>query len=384
MKRLKIALVSSFSVNEFDFKLRSIFNNLFESLKSEFSDFSYTEIDFINFSFNDEPHILEENCIATLNPVKYLVSKEILADKINPLFAIKKIHQTEPYYPAFFIANKFSTINSIRSKEIRTIYAVAPTSTSGYVTATFKLWESGIITTPNESGIKNKGWELVFLGNHKEVEARVMEDNYSIGATGQFTNQNNPSKAPVKVILRYYYLPQDVLVISQNLMPYFDSIKTWFKKIFDPDFAEGSEARVFAESSTKITGVSEINDEFLNSLQELDLMNKCVENFSSDKQRVTNYIKIDLKNKLSFSKHLKEQIAQGKISDVINDLSNHFRESNDEDCLNQVIMQSSALSTINRQNNSNLIPIGSVESNKQYALLNKALLDIIDSELKDT
>ena len=102
MKKLKIALVSSFSTNEYDFKLREVFNNLFASLKSEFSDFAYSEIDFINFSFNDEPELLAENCIATLNPVKYLVSKE--------------------------------------------------------------------------------------------VEARVMEDEHTIGVTGQFTNQNNPTQ----------------------------------------------------------------------------------------------------------------------------------------------------------------------------------------------
>lgn len=122
MKRLKIALVSSFTVNEFDFKLRSVFNDLFASLKSEFSDFLYSEIDFINFSFNDEPQLLAENCIATLNPIKYLVSKQVLEDKIQPLFAIKKIHQTDPYFPAFFIANKFSTVNSLRSKDIQTMY----------------------------------------------------------------------------------------------------------------------------------------------------------------------------------------------------------------------------------------------------------------------
>ena len=383
MKRLKIALVSSFTVNEFDFKLRSVFNDLFASLKSEFSDFLYSEIDFINFSFNDEPQLLAENCIATLNPIKYLVSKQVLEDKIQPLFAIKKIHQTDPYFPAFFIANKFSTVNSLRSKDIQTMYAVAPTSTSGFVTAAFKLWESGIIVTPNENGIKTKGWKLVYVGSHKEVEARVIEDKYSIGATGQFTNQDNPSKSPVKVILRYYYLPQDVLVISQNLMPYCDFIKSWFKQVFDSDFSEGSAARNFAESSTKITGVTEINDEFLNSMHELDLMNKCVQSYSNSIQKDVNNIKVSPENKLSFSSHLKKMIAEGKISNVINDLSNHFRESNDSDSLDEVIMQSSALSNLTRQNNSKLLLIGSEESNQQYALINKALLDLINRELKD-
>lgn len=379
MKRLKISIVSSHDINENDFKIQGLFKDLIDELRNEFKSFPYDKADFINFTFNSEPEQIEQDCITTINPTKYLLCKKELGDNIIPLAAIKKVYQELPYFPSFFIANKNSTIDSIRSKEIKTVYTVSKNSTSGYISPVFKLWESGVIESPNEKGIENKGWDLKIVGSHKEVEQRILDDKYGIGATGQFTNQANPKDALVKVLLRYYYLPQDVLVISKNLSPYKDYIQEWFQNIF----AKDSEwIPIFFNSSNRITGLYPLNDEFINAMKELDIMTNYVQNFEG---KTTEFNSKSEQNKesenLLISSNLKKMLAKNKLSDVIEDLIEHFSALKNHDTLNEVIMHSTTYHMITKQENLSIADYETITRKKNQ--LNKALLNLIDRELKN-
>jgi hypothetical protein len=308
MASLRISLVSSLSCNKYDDRLKDIFNGLLNFLKNNSSKFDFTEIECFKFSYNDEPYILSKNCIASLTPSKYIICKEDPENEITAILAIKKVHQKIPYFPAFFIANKDSEITSINSDKIKRIYLVSEGSTSGYIAPLNKLWEQKIINSPNEKSIKEINWKLIKVGNQKDVEAEIRRDKEAIGATGQFFHQDDPDECMVKPILRYYLLPQDVIIISNNLLPYKDLIISWFENLFRTDNKGKSfnkEGLVVSKSSTKITGVYRIDTEFENALNDLKIMiNRIKENSNTliiDSNSEQNKVREET-SKIDFSK----------------------------------------------------------------------------------
>jgi hypothetical protein len=275
MSLLKISLVSSITQNQYDERLKLVFDELLDLLKKQDNPPQFMGIEFLKFSYNDEPYIISKNTIASLTPANYLRCQEKLGDRINAILAVKKVHQKLPYFPAFFIANKDSAINSIRSEKIKRIFVVTAGSTSGYIAPLYKLWESKIIEEPNRESIEKIGWEMIPVGTQKDVEEEILKDKEAIGATGQFCNQDDPDNCLVKPILRYYNFPQDVIVISNNLLSYKKIIASWFQDIFQQN-SDGKlvddKAAIFFDSSTKITGVSKIDTEFENALADLKNM----------------------------------------------------------------------------------------------------------------
>ncbi len=297
MQDLRVSIVSSLSSNEYDDKLKNVFIDLLTFIKNENSEFNFRGIEILKLSYESEPYTLSKNCIASLTPSKYVKCKETLQNKIIPILAVKKNHQKLPYFPAFFIANKDSEINSINSDKIKRIFLVSVDSTSGYIAPLHKLWESGIINTPNEKGIREKGWEMILVGNQRDVEIEIISDSEAIGATGQFNNQDDPEKYLVKPILRYYNLPQDVIVISSNLLPFQESIINWFKKIFKTDMNNNylyEEGKILSESSTKISDVGKIDTEFQNALLDLQTMISRVKTVSENTGNLLKTFKIFL------------------------------------------------------------------------------------------
>lgn len=297
MSTLRVSVVSTSYINEYDDKLRSVFTNLLMFIKSENNNFDFTEIELLKLSYESEPYILNKNCIATLTPAKYLMSKKILLDKIIAIQAVKKVHQKLPYFSAFFIVDKNSEITSIYSDKIKRIFLVSGNSTSGYIAPLYKLWESGVIKTPNEHGIREKGWEMILVGNQRDVEMEVISDRAAIGATGQFKYQDEPENSFVIPLLRYYYLPQDVIVISSNMLPFKESIIKWLIKIFEKDDNNQflhEEGQILSQSSTKITGVHKIDIEFKNSLRELQNMIKNVKSIPENNGNSLKVFKIFL------------------------------------------------------------------------------------------
>lgn len=273
MNALKISLVSSKDDNEFDDQLRKAFKSLLDQLNDSDKQQTFSNIDLVSFSYNDEPYIITKNTIASLTPAKYLLSRETIKDKVTPVLAVKKANQQLPYFPAFFIANRDSEIDSIHSEKIKRIYLVSRNSTSGYIIPLYELWKSGIINEPNEKGINSKKWKMILVGTQRDVETEIMNDKDAIGGTGQFTYQDEPEKCLVKPILRYDNLPQDLIVMSNNLLPYKDIVTGWFESIFKKDESGRylkEEGVILSESSRKITGVYKIDQEYKNALDSLE------------------------------------------------------------------------------------------------------------------
>ncbi len=269
MRSLKISIVTHHSQNENDSRISEFFLNCINYVKSKKTDFPFDEIDLLNFGYSDEPNLISENTIATLSPITYLNCKDKLDDKIIPIGIIKKSNQDTPYFPSFFIANKNSSIKNIGSTIIKRIYLVTNNSASGYIAPLYKLWQSGIIDTPTESGLAEKGFEVILVGSHKEVEERVQGDEFALGATGQYSGQEDKNQLKVKVILRYYYIPQDVIVISHNLTIFKNELNNWFENNFNP---ASENYNIISNSSRKITGYLQYNEEVENAYDELKHM----------------------------------------------------------------------------------------------------------------
>lgn len=376
MRTLNIALVTTGKVNESDFKVQALLKEKFASLRER--GFPYSDIDFINFSFNDEPNLISKGAIASLNPAKYLLCKEALKDKIIPVLAVRKSRQLTPYYPAFFIANKFSSIHSIRSNEIRKVYAVDDESTSGFIAPIYKLWEAGIIQYPSIRGIEEKGWDFEFVGKHTVVENRVIGDEYAIGMTGQFSSQDNPKLSKVKPILRYYYLPQDVLTISSDLEPFKEDIRDMLVNIFAKDSSGKylEEAAIcFEESSKRICGFSDFNYEFKNSLEELKGMMKHVETYSSAKY-FTDASKVNttkFQDSGMKANELRTMIGQEQEMEVIEKLKQFFLDGSEKTLLNEMILIESSYRGLLSRKRVHVI------SDEEYMLsLNKIRLSILE------
>lgn len=296
-KNIRISLVSSLMRNEYDDKLKNVFSNMLSFIKDENIEFNFNGIDLLNLSYNFDPYILNKNCIVSLTPSKYLLCKDSLSDKINSILTVKKVYQERPYFPAYFIVNKNSEITDINSHKIKRIFLVSVDSTSGYIAPLNKLYEQGVIKTPNERGIREKGWEMILVGNQRDVESEIITDKEAIGATGQFENQDDPNKSFVTPILSYYNLPQDVIVISRNLLPYRNSIINWFMRIFEKDANNKylyEEGEILSKSSTRISGVFRIDLEFENILKNLQTMIKRVNSTDETKESSHTIYKIFL------------------------------------------------------------------------------------------
>lgn len=381
MRTLKISLVKTGSVNSADFEAQEILNEKFEGLRQRVEAFPYSQTDFIQFSFNDEANLISKDAIAAINPAKYLLCKQILGDQIIPILAVRKSNQADPYYPAFFIANKDSTIHSIRSDEIKRVYAVDEESASGYIAPIYKLWESGVIPYPGPAAIKEKGWELTLVGKHTEVENRVIDDPYSIGMTGQFSSQNDPQNSRVKPILRYYYLPQDVLVISRDLMPFREAIEHLLLDLFalnESGTFIDERVQCFGRSSNRISGFTKISDEFINALDDLKRMMHYLEGGHSPAKfsLPTSPGTDGTAGRSSPASELKELIAEAEEEKVMERLIQWFDNPESTKQLNEMVMLKARYKGLAERQRMGIV--ADDEYNITLNQIRKSLIDIID------
>jgi ABC-type phosphate/phosphonate transport system substrate-binding protein len=204
------------------------YEGMIRYIKSRDSSFNYSAINYVQIKYVDPPEELlnGRSILVTLTPLKYMIIQEEHHANLIPLFVTKKRSEKVPYYPSIFIANKNSRINSLNSTAIRRVYCVKY-SASGYLAPIYKLFEKGIISSPNKKGINNKGWELGELLSHGELVEKIRSDTNAIGAAWNFENWDNPVAAEVKPILRYNCYPQDPFVISPDLRKYETYIKQW-------------------------------------------------------------------------------------------------------------------------------------------------------------
>ena len=163
-------------------------------------------------------------------------------------------------------------------------------------------------------------------------------------------------------------------MISSNLKPYRQLIEDWFLSVF----AEGSpHIDLFFHSSNRVTGLQRFTDEFRNALNELDVMTQYVHHYDPA-SRAT--VKGDAEM-LTISDKLKKRLAQSKLEEVIEELLDHFSALGNDVMVNEMIMHAANYNSINLQERKGLLDDEDVS--KRINQLNRALLRVIDAELKD-
>ena len=270
---LKVTIVASTAMTAQDDNLRRLFEGMVSTIHRRNPRFPYTSIDFIRVSYETPCAQLENSTIGTLTPLKFLECNNASPDNLKPLFIVKKRGEPIPYYSAFFITGRNSKVFSLTSDAIKRIYLVHPNSASGYVAPLYFLTDANIITAPTEAAVKAKGWEIIKGGEQREVLARLQDDEHAIAAVGQFPGQDNPASAPVRLLLRYYSLPQDPVVISSDLREYEAEIKDWFTSIYSQEPGGTSQgASILAKSSSTISAILPFEPEHENAFAHLDRM----------------------------------------------------------------------------------------------------------------
>ena len=196
--------------------------------------------------------------------------------------------------------------------------------------------------------------------------------------THQFTNQEDLKNSIVKVLLRYYYLPQDVLAISGDMQPYKEFIEYWLKSFFITNRDANKDLiTAFFNSSCRVTGIYEIDSEFRNALHELEIMTNFVVDF--EKQKQYNKSKNNNNDDLLISVNLKKMLAKNKTDEVIDALIDHFTIINNRDAVNEAIMHSASNHAIQKQESLSIVDFDDL--NRRKAQLSNSLLNLIDREL---
>lgn len=274
-KRLKVSIVSHATQGKKNADLQKLFEGMLSYLHNKNLAMQYSSIELVNVDYQTQCGLLENDVVASLTPLKYQDCNNALGgNKLRPLLSVKKARALDPYYSAAFIVNGKADIDSLASPKIKGLVLVDPNSASGYIAPLYKLWESGILASPTINAVKAKGWKVDIVGRATEVVSRVRRDHNVIGAVGT-PSLVSVSQSDIVKLLHYYALPQDVVVVSDDLAEYGESIKDWFKSVLQTD-SEGHflapGGSVLERSAAQVTGVVDFSDEQQNSIADLNRM----------------------------------------------------------------------------------------------------------------
>ena len=133
----------------------------------------------------------------------------------------------------------------------------------------------------------------------------------------------------------------------------------------------------FFKSSSRITGIYNIDNEFNNVLHELENMTNFV--FDFEKQKKSNELQLSNSDDLLISANLKKMLSKNKIDEVIDALIDHFNIIKNHDAVNEAIMHSATNHSIKKQECLSIVDFDDL--NRRKVQLGNALLNLIDREL---
>ena len=231
--------------------LLKVFQQFIRDINQKTPNFNYSDISYRPIDFMLSPNLVEESTIGSMKAANFIYCNNNLSKQLIPIFIVKKDNQEFPYYTSYFIINKNSNIESLNSPEIKKIYFVDEQSASGFIAPIHQLWESGVISQPSLKSAKKMFGEqnVIKAGGHQAVIQHINKDDElnSIGFCGEVPDSLSHSK----ILLRYAYLPQDVIFVSQNLKQYIPQIKEWLKN--------HTKSGIFQNTSTRITGIEDFD-----------------------------------------------------------------------------------------------------------------------------
>jgi ABC-type phosphate/phosphonate transport system substrate-binding protein len=273
---LKAVFVSSIQTSATDDSLRALLGALAAAITSIRPGLVSPEVDLYPSNYSTPCNLLAENAVGTLTPLRYVECKARLGTALVPLFVVRKRHEPIAYYSAFFVVHRQSAIRSIQdTAHIRTLILVDSNSTSGFLYPLYRLYEDGLIRRPGIDAVHRLGWKTAFAGSQREAVALVQRDVSALAAVGGFPSQEDPANAPVRVLLRYATIPQDVLFMSANLVSARPAIEGWFENLLAHD-AAGREvnprASIMERSSSQLTGLAAFDAEYDNAYLNLTVL----------------------------------------------------------------------------------------------------------------
>ena len=240
-------------------QLGQVFDSLLSHVRAHDRSFRYTTAEARVLTYGTRCGDFEPPAIVTLSPAKYLQCREQMgADTLVPLFLVRKRGERQAYYSATFISSARSSIQNLSSPAIRRLVLVDSNSASGFIAPLNKLWEMNVIDAPSLDGVRRKGWEVAFAGTHRQVSDAVARDSTAVGATDEYESNAQAEAGRTQTLLRYYTLPQDVIAITQDLVPHRRGIELGLREFFATDSAGAlvsAHARLLSEASTRLTGV---------------------------------------------------------------------------------------------------------------------------------
>lgn len=294
-----------------DNSLVSALNHFIADIKTKAPNFNYSGISYQPVDFMDCANLVRNATIGSMRAGNFISCNQELNDGLIPIFIVKKENQQLPYYSSYFIVHKNSNIQSLASDKIRKLYYVDEQSTSGYLAPLHKLWESGVIAQPSLKSAREKFGKdnVIKTGGHQEVIRMVCKDRdfNSIGLCGEAPGDNTAAT----ILMRYAFLPQDVIFISQDLKQFQQPIMDWFR--------DRVKNGLFNNTSTRITGIEEYKLEHRAAYKDLENITKRVKESESETEtRKYKYPDTDKPYQLlSFIKELKFVEIAGLISILV-------------------------------------------------------------------
>lgn len=189
------------------------------------SELPFSVLTIRDYDRNVECSTLKHRTIATLNAAGYLRCRAATGDGLIPLFFVEKNGEGTPLYTAAFVVGAGSSIDSLESPEIDRLLLGNPSSTSSYAAPLHYLWKSDLISQPTAAAAAVRKWKVDTLTDAGSIRLALGRDPAAIGSIGLPGTMQVP--AGIKVLHRYYVLPQDVLFISKDLEGDQREIESW-------------------------------------------------------------------------------------------------------------------------------------------------------------
>ena len=175
----------------------------------------------------DNPGLLQNDFIGTLRPLVF-VKLMTLSEQSNNVTAIRPIGivvksgSKDAFYNSYLILNK--NLKGEDILKIRKLVLAYENSTSGDFMPRFMLKKLNYTSTIDTAEIIKNGWEIDYRGTHAGVLEYIRGHADAIGGTGELSEHTDES---IQILYRER-IPQDILVISKNLIPFGEKLEKIF------------------------------------------------------------------------------------------------------------------------------------------------------------
>lgn len=200
-----------------DESIKAFFNGVFEQLRLEPSFAGkYTDWAFRTVPYDSDPdRLLYRDTVSILTPLKFTEFYNHYRESLVPILVAQKGPSKSPYYSAVAIASETSPNHDLSDPTVKELVMLQAGSLSGNAAPLTLLWQRGLIASPSAKAVESKGLRIKYFNTHEEIESYVRDTPDAVGFTWARNNMSG-----IRVLIRWGCFPQDIVCISENLMPY--------------------------------------------------------------------------------------------------------------------------------------------------------------------